>query len=272
MKLYIDHVTYYLNIHQYRRNLPYLLMIHGFMGSGRSFEPLIQLLSSFCNPVTIDLLGHDRTGGPDDPERYVTEKQIRDIKSILQRLNLHPLVIYGYSMGGRLSINLLLELPGYFQGAVFESTTCGISDRNERKLRARIDEERATEIEKDYHVFIERWMENPIFKKIKQSENLEIDYSGVMINQQPELMAASLRGFGTGNMQSVCERLSSIHQDVLLIAGKEDLKFIEIHRKMNQLIPNARSVEIAGAGHRVHLDQTKTFTNEINRYLNHLSL
>jgi 2-succinyl-6-hydroxy-2,4-cyclohexadiene-1-carboxylate synthase len=272
MKLYSDGVNYYLTIHQNRKDLPYLIMFHGFMGSGQSFDPLIQLLTPFCNPVTIDLIGHGMTGGPINPNRYSVEKQISDIRSILDRIKLSPLIIYGYSMGGRLVLNLLSEIPNYFQGVILESTTCGIQNPDERRKRAGIDEDRAREIEKDFTSFLNKWINLPLFSNNNRSPIADENYKKVMSSQRPELLAASLRGFGTGNMESVCNRLSLIDQRILLIAGNKDAKFVRIHRKMEQLLPVSNSVEIVEAGHRVHLDQPVKFINEIKKFINQLSL
>ncbi len=272
MKLYSDGVNYYLTIHQNRKDLPYLIMFHGFMGSGQSFDPLIQLLNPFCNPVTIDLIGHGRTGGPENPIRYSVEKQIFDIRSILDRIKLSPLIIYGYSMGGRLVLNLLSEISNYFHGVILESTTCGIKNPDERKKRAGIDENRVREIEKNFAAFLDKWMTLPLFSNINRSSFALENYNKVMRSQNPLLLAASLRGFGTGNMESVCNRLSSIDHRVLLIAGNKDSKFVRIHRKMDQLLPDSNSIEIDEAGHRVHLDQPVKFINAIKKYINQLQL
>lgn len=272
MKLYSNQLYYHLNIHQNLKGLPYLFMLHGFMGSGRSFHPMLHSLFTFCNPVTIDLIGHGKTGGPEDPDRYHADKQIRDIISILDRIQPTPLILYGYSMGGRLALNLLVDEPGYFHGAILESATCGIEQKDQRQQRAVLDEQRAAEIEQDFSKFLSLWMQSPLFSDSKTLNTGTKYYRKIMNMQKPALLAASLRGFGTGSMESVCNRLSSINQKVLLIAGKNDLKFVPIQHKMKQLLPDADFIEVENSRHRVHLDQTDAFVNELKKYINQLSI
>lgn len=267
MKLYSDHIDYYCTIHQNDANLPYMLMFHGFMGAGKVFKPLIGKLNGFCNPVTIDLLGHGKSEGSEDPARYRADRQLNDLDSILKRLKLQPLVLYGYSMGGRLALNIAIEYPGHFSCIILESSTCGIISGQERKKRVGIDEERAKAIESDYSGFLTEWMSLPLFNCNNTSkEHLSI-YRSVMENQQPSYMAASLRGFGSGSMKPVCGRLNSIEKHVLLLAGSEDEKYVNINRQMKSELPDATSVIVRDACHRIHLDQPDKLVMEIKTYI-----
>jgi 2-succinyl-6-hydroxy-2,4-cyclohexadiene-1-carboxylate synthase len=267
VKIYSDHIDYYCTIHQNDTNLPYLLMLHGFMGSGEVFGAVIEKLMRFCNPVTIDLPGHGKSDGSEDPERYQTEKQLNDLDSILQRLKLNSLILYGYSMGGRLALNMALEYPGYFSGMILESSTCGIISDQERKKRAGIDEKRAKEIENDYTGFLKEWMSLPLFKCENIKKEHRSVYSSVMENQKPIFMAACLRGFGSGSMQPVCGRLTTFDKPVLLLAGSKDEKFVKINRQMEHELPDAATVIVRDACHRVHLDQPGKLVMEIETYI-----
>lgn len=242
-------------------------MLHGFMGSGEVFGPMIENLMSFCNPVTIDLPGHGNSDGSEDPERYQTEKQLNDFDSILQRLNLNPLVLYGYSMGGRLALHMALEYPGYFSGIILESSTCGIISDRERKKRSGIDADRAKAIENDYSGFLKEWISLPLFNCENSKEAHRSVYSSVMENQKPTFMASSLRGFGSGSMQPACGRLHSFDKPVLLLAGSKDEKFVKINRQMENEFPDAATIIVRDACHRVHLDQPEKLVMEIETYI-----
>lgn len=242
------------------------MFFHGFMGSGNVFDPLIKQLTESCNPVSIDLLGHGESSAPPVPTRFTAELQASDLISILDRLHFHNLFLYGYSMGGRLAQHLFVSDPSRFSGLILESTHCGITDENERKIRKAADEKRAKEIEGDYKRFLDRWIELPLFNSPESAA--EFDYKLVLRNQNPKLMAASLRGFGAGAMPPVCGQLQNIKKPVGLLAGKADQKYVDKMAEMTQLCNRPEFEIIDGAGHRVHVDQPNQTAKFITQFLN----
>lgn len=268
MKLYSRDAVYYMRIHQRDLKKPNLLLMHGFMGSADGFVLLAERLKPIYNPVTIDLAGHGRSDIPDDPERFTAESQVRDLQSILDRLQLDNLWLYGYSMGGRLAQNLFLSTPDQFSGLILESTHCGISDKTERRQRQAIEEERAKAIKTDFDGFVEKWVNLPLFESPDNAR--EFDYKSIIKQQNPASMAASLRGFGSGRAPFVCDKLAASDFPIALIAGEADEKYVDKMREMHHLFPDSELLVADNAGHRVHADQPEqiiTFlTNFLERY------
>ncbi|MGF1671876.1 MAG: alpha/beta fold hydrolase [Balneolaceae bacterium] len=265
MKLFVNHIFYHLEIHQNSKNKPYLLFLHGFMGSGKVFDKIIPLITEFCNPVTIDLLGHGMTEGTEDPSRFECEHQVNDLISILDRLKLKNLFLYGYSMGARLSLQTILHSAKFFSGCILESTHCGIENLKERQERRIIDKKRADSILQEFDQFLKNWNEKQLFKC--SSDKSSAGYKTIQMSQKPEYMAASLLGFGAGTMPPVCEKLSQLKLPVLCLAGSEDQKYAESMRKLSGLFSEADFKVIPKSGHRIHLDQPKSAANEIKPFL-----
>lgn len=265
MKLYANSETYHLSILQNDPGLPWLLFFHGFMGSSDLFEPLANRLTGSCNPVVIDLLGHGKTSGSAAPGRFSAEKQVADLHSILDRLQLQNLFLYGYSMGGRLAQTLLVSDPSRFSGIILESTHCGIRDEAERKERAQIDEKRAKEVESDFQGFLDLWTDLPLFESPAGSS--DFSYEMVMRGQKPDLMAASLRGFGAGKMLPVCDQIIDAAVPVGLIAGQSDQKYVDKMNEMAQLWSHSELSVIENAGHRVHADRPDQTAKLITQFL-----
>lgn len=253
MKFYADSSIYHCELHQSKKNLPWLFMLHGFMGSGRVFEHLLDGLTPFCNPVTLDLAGHGKTESPDDPFFYTTERQVCQLTSIIRRLQFDDLRLYGYSMGGRLAFQMLASFPELFSGAVIESSHCGITSEKERIDRIKIDEKRAQQIEKDFDGFIAEWIRFPLFKHTPPSSRAV--YKKIISQQKPENMSASLRGFGAGEMPPVCDQLHKISTPLALITGEHDHKYMNRMRDISNRCDSAQFHIINNAGHRVHTDQ-----------------
>lgn len=263
MRFFSNGINYHLQVHQNRQELPWLLMLHGFMGSSGSFTDLVEPLSEFCNPVTIDLLGHGNTAAPPDPKRFESGRQVADLASVISRLQAEKLFLYGYSMGGRLAVQFAVNHPQSITGLILESTHCGIRDEAERNARAEEDELRACRIESGFEDFLDEWAKLPLFNP--PGAEPDHTYLNRMKKQNPEAMATSLRGFSSGLMPYACGQLAALQLPIGLVAGEFDKKYVEKMGEMAHLCKNADFNSIGGAAHRVHADQPK----QIVQYLNH---
>lgn len=258
---------YAVKIHQQKKALPSLLMLHGFMGDHRVFDHLIKDLASFCNPATVDLLGFGASSKPADSRRYGETHQVKDILKLAQRINLRPLFLFGYSMGGRLALKIALEAPDFLHGLILESATCGITNPDQRTGRQKIDAQRAKSIQKDFSQFLSRWKESDLFKSpVAVDPSLAEKYHRIQAEQSPEALAASLRGFGAGSMTPACDKLKELELPVLLLAGSADEKYQQINRYLAEQLPNATFSSIE-AGHRMHLDNPTVFLSELENFI-----
>ncbi|GAA5520436.1 2-succinyl-6-hydroxy-2,4-cyclohexadiene-1-carboxylate synthase [Aliifodinibius salicampi] len=268
----LNQQNYTYCIHQQKAGLPFLLMLHGFMGDHRVFNHLMDDLRSFCNPVTLDLLGYGESSKPASEYRYDEQHQIADIKAFINHLEVEKLYIHGYSMGGRLALKTALHTSGEFEGLILESTTCGITDPAKRKERIKTDNKRANQIETDFQHFISRWKELDLFKSpVSVNKSLMQEYHQIQLAQSPTSLAASLRGFGTGSMTPACSDIKQLDLPVLLIAGTADKKYQRINRYLEKQFPNTTFQSIK-AGHRVHLDNPTQFADTINQFINKFTL
>lgn len=264
MRFFSNGVYYYGKIHQNRSGYPWLLMLHGFMGTGRVFGDLLPLLKNICNPLTIDLLGHGQTVCAADSARFSADRQSADICSIIERLSPENLYIYGYSMGGRLALQIAASRYVRPEGVIIESSHCGIRSETEREERIRTDEERAKQIEENYSLFLEKWLTKPLFGSEKSTAHR---YAGIMKTQVPECMAASLRGFGAGIMPSVCGELRDLKPPLFMIAGAKDQKYVRRMQEMEKSVKNSKLYVVEEAGHRVHADRPAAVATLLKQWI-----
>jgi len=266
-KITLNNTVYFYKEHQVRHELPSLLMLHGFMGSGCVFEHILDGLCEFCNPITIDLLGHGKSEKVYDPEQYREDKQIADILELAGTIEFSDIFLYGYSMGGRLALKTALEAPEFFTGLILESTTCGIERKSERAERRKEDKRRAEEIQQDFDSFLSRWSKSELFSSDPETNPpLKDRYKQIQKNQDPKAIAASITGFSTGNMQPVKKQLRNFPVPVLLLAGSRDEKYTDINNTMAQLFTTAEFKKLK-AGHRVHLDNPAAVVNTIKQFI-----
>jgi 2-succinyl-6-hydroxy-2,4-cyclohexadiene-1-carboxylate synthase len=264
----VNNVQYACKIHQQDQDLPYLLMLHGFMGDHRVFDHLVDQLCSFCNPVALDLLGYGQSSKPGNPQRYFTQNQVQDLEQLIHAFNFESVFLFGYSMGGRLALQAAVALSEYFEGLILESTTCGIADPQKRKERRHADDKRAYQIEHNFEDFLDRWKKLELFRSpLPTNKSLIQRYRSIQAEQLPEALAASLRGFGTGSMPPACKKLNQLELPTLLLAGSADTKYQRINKYLAEQLPNATFSSIE-AGHRTHVDNPTAFITKIKQYVN----
>lgn len=265
MVLIADTIHYSCHIHANDPGKPWLLMLHGFMGSKRSFSHLTESLQSFCNPVTLDLAGHGKTLAAADPSLYSAGRQTRQVLSVIDRLAPDPLYLYGYSMGGRLAFHLLAANSALFHGALIESAHCGMLSEEDRSIRRETDILRAAAIRENYPAFVESWVKMPMFGG--SASSAAFSQRELMLNQRPECMAASLLGFGAGTMPPVCGRLAELRLPIRLLAGEQDKPYAERMDSIRRLNPRFILEVIKGASHRIHHDDAEAVVHAIRRLI-----
>jgi pimeloyl-ACP methyl ester carboxylesterase len=68
-------------------------------------------------------------------------------------------------------------------------------------------------------------------------------------------------------LPSLWDDLIRLWIPVLIIAGEEDRKFVDIARRMASRLPGARVAVVAGAGHTVHLEQPDAWLEAVTSFL-----
>ncbi|HBQ58795.1 MAG TPA: 2-succinyl-6-hydroxy-2,4-cyclohexadiene-1-carboxylate synthase [Balneolaceae bacterium] len=267
MNIRVRGISYHFEVHQEKETLPNLVLLHGFMGSGENFAHLILELKEFCNPITIDLLGHGKTEGAELHYRFSTKEQVADVTKLISEQLQIPVYLYGYSMGGRLALQLALHRPDLYRGLILESATFGIEGETERQARQSLDARRSDAITGNFEGFLEDWKNMPLFDSSNADPELLAKTERIQQEQNPFWLANSLQGFGTGTMPCVRDRLKELKIPVQLIVGERDSKFVHINRQMEKEIPDAELQVVKEAGHRVHLDSPKALNSLLHAYL-----
>ena len=97
-----------------------LLMLHGFMGSGKCWRSLMANLQtqrhSQIHCVALDLLGFGDSAKPDI--QYDVAKEVEFVRQFIQAQNLEPCYIMGHSFGGWVAAAYALAYPTAVKGLI----------------------------------------------------------------------------------------------------------------------------------------------------------
>lgn len=166
-------------------------------------------------------------------------------------------VILGYSMGGRLALQQLLDGPR-FEKAIIVSAGLNLEDG--REARRERDEAWARRFENDpWDDVMRDWNAQRVFGG-HTIERRERDYD------RREL-ARQLREQSPGVLPPLAPRLREIAVPVLWIAGERDHSYVEVAHRAASLLPNAELWICPGAGHRVPWEQPGAFIDRIRRFV-----
>ena len=246
-----------------------LLLLHGFTGSVETWSPFMPVFGEESHVVAVDLLGHGRSAAPTNPLRYRMDWCVRDLLSLLDQLNLDQIDVLGYSMGGRVALQLAAAAPSHVRSLMLESASPGLASATAREERVAADNALANKIESEgLAAFVEYWEQLPLFASQRRlTDDIRAKQRQQRLQNNPQGLANSLRGMGTGQQPSLWEKLDQITMPTLLMVGELDTKFCGIASEMITHMPNARVVTVPDAGHTVHLEQPTAFRETVQDFL-----
>jgi 2-succinyl-6-hydroxy-2,4-cyclohexadiene-1-carboxylate synthase len=249
----IDGVDYY---YEESGTGPALVLLHGFTGSVQNWAAHRAALDRHFRTIAVDLPGHGQTAAPVDPDRYRIEQSARDLALLLAQVAPEAVNLLGYSMGGRLALFFATVCPEQVARLILESASPGLAEEEARRQRIAQDEALAQRIESGgIEAFVDYWERIPLFASQQRlPENVRARLRGQRLQNRPVGLANSLRGMGTGAQPSLWTELAQLQMPVHLIAGELDEKFVEVNRRMADLIPEVTLDLVEDVGHTVHLE------------------
>src|SRR2546428_6687407 len=96
-----------------------LILLHGGLGSGEMFGPVLPRLAERHQVITPDLQGHGRTADIDRP--IDVRLMAGDIAALIDQLGLEKPDVVGYSLGGGVALHTSAKYPAKIRRLVAAS-------------------------------------------------------------------------------------------------------------------------------------------------------
>ena len=97
-----------------------LILLHGGLGSGEMFGPLLPALAAGHRVIAVDLQGHGRTADIDRP--ISPQLMAGDIEALIGHLGLDRPDLMGYSLGGGVAFHTAIQHPELIRRLILVST------------------------------------------------------------------------------------------------------------------------------------------------------
>ncbi len=247
-----------------------LVLLHGLTGHARTWDRLALELAPRFRVLALDQRGHgDSDPAPDADYRVGT--MAGDLTAFVDRLGLGTFTLVGLSMGGRVAIAYAggnsarierlvivdigpeIDLAGLAR--ILETIT-GTPERLESEGQALEYARRANP----------RYEEAELRHRLTHALRRAPD--GTLTWKYDRALRDMMRGGGRRDPIDLWEPLERITCPTLVVRGAEsDILSPEIAKKMVERLPNARLVEVPGAGHSVPGDRPDEFARVLRTFL-----
>lgn len=225
-----------------------VLLIHGFMGTGRSeFPTLLPWLAKRYQVIAPDLRGYGQS--TPKPRVYGVdfyEQDARDMVALLEAHNLKNVVVMGYSDGGEVALWLPLLAPNRIRGVI----TWGATGHFSPKIKPAV----LSMLSMGWHT--------PETDRLHGAQ-----YVAEMTHHWVHAMTQIIDRGG----DITFSRASEFQCPVLMCAGDRDaLNPVENARAMATAIPQGTLSVYSQTGHAVHDERPRRFRREVERFIKRL--
>jgi 3-oxoadipate enol-lactonase len=235
---------------------PPLLLVHGLMVTGEMFEPVIEHLATRHRLIVPDLRGHGRSRGLPPP--YTTAQLASDLSRLLDHLRIDATAVLGYSQGGAIAQQLVLDDPKRCSRLVLACTYAF----NMATLREKLEGHLVPLLIRV--LGLRRFATLVISQGLKQVGKERADWVvGLIADQDRTLMLSAWKETMAFDSR---RRLAEIKCPTLIVAGSNDQGVPIHHAKMLHAgIAGSQLVIVDGADHALiwtHSDELVRVTDE----------
>jgi O-succinylbenzoic acid--CoA ligase len=236
-----------------------VVFFHGFMEDHTDFIPLVDSHKNY-NYLLIDLPGHGKSLIGNSKSRVEIFTELKNLIHYYQKNQ--ALILYGYSQGGRVALELSASLTPEL--LILESAHFGLNSIEEKNSRKELDKKLFENKSMSLSQFFNSWYDNPIFGNYKKSAHYHSDLEKKLTHPVEE-WEKSLEFFSPGAspflLADMLEKLAQ--QKIIGIVGSADSKY-SLHFKMvKEHLKNFEYYTIDNSGHNPH----KTHLTELKQIL-----
>jgi len=249
-----------------------LVLIHGFTDNLRMWYNQAPAFSRRFKVLSYDVRGHGETETP--AGGFSMDLFVADLRALLAALEIEKACLLGYSMGGRIALQLALEHPESTAGLIFANS--GVRGAGAKLTEAQLAElvERRKQMAEmletgDIEVIADGMAERSFSPGLRERNPVAFrNYKEVKLRNDPRHYPAILEAL----VQAMASPpdLARLRSPALIIAGERDsFMAVEEARAMKKAIGDA-TVVILPTGHAAAIEAPQAFNQAVLDFMSRL--
>src|ERR1700722_2353382 len=246
---------------------PPLGLCHGFTGSSHDFALQVQPLSESRRVIAVDQRGHGLSSKTHDIAGYSIDQLTADLIGFIEQVSEGPVDLLGHSMGGRVSLGVVLARPDLVRSLVLMDTSAWSFLPDDEKVRTMIA---------DYMDAFDPARGMPSSFGISGPEDalIEAATTAEWWQRKEELFsgvdAYAVKAFGTelfSGIDSLRPQLPTIGQPTAVIAGSHDHPLVDQAPDLAAEVAHGQLCVIEGAYHSPQLTHPQQWREAVEHHL-----
>jgi pimeloyl-ACP methyl ester carboxylesterase len=236
-----------------------LLLVMGFGHGGRLWGELVEHFAATHRVLVVDNRGCGQSDEAEGP--YTVPQMAADSIAVLDAAGVAAADVFGVSLGGVIAQEIALTYPERVRRLVLGCTACPEHSEGGSRIGLSL-------------LLLGRLMPRPMAGRLARPYSYDrstTDELWASIDAVKSAAAAPMRTIwrqARAGLHETCSRVAAIDKPALVIHGVND-RLIPIGngRRLAELIPEARVVEIDGAGHMFMLEQAEATVAAVEGFL-----
>jgi 2-succinyl-6-hydroxy-2,4-cyclohexadiene-1-carboxylate synthase len=239
-----------------------LVCLHGFLGSGSEWS----FLTLPDRPIwAVDLPGHGASIGLSDSAYSISGAAELAVSS-LRTAGIDRFHLLGYSMGGRVAMEIAVRSPEVVESLLIESGNPGIPSARARQERAFLDDQRAGRLRTEsLHGFLEEWYSQSVFANL--SDNQRSNWIEAALSNDSDELARAIAGMSPGRQRDLRAELAAVDMPITYVCGERDDAYVRIGQDLAARDARVAQRIMPDCGHAVHRERPADFRDIVIRHL-----
>ena len=235
-----------------------LILIHGFLGSSKMWEPQINFFKNHFRVITPDLPGFGKSN------KAKSHNSIQSIANLLmdclEEKKIDKFYLLGHSMGGM----IVQEMAKEYGNKIVKLICYSTGPRGEMPGRFEsVDQSRENLKKKGLEITVKNIAKTWFVRK----ENAKYFDICIEAGKQTSTKAADDALIAFKNWNGV-DTLKNIKNETLIVWGDQDKSYnLEQIKTLEKSIKKSKLVIFKNCAHNVHLEQPDQFNNTIKNFL-----
>jgi pimeloyl-ACP methyl ester carboxylesterase len=246
-----------------------LILLHGYALNGLMWKFQIEEFSKNNSVIAVDLRGFGKSSCGREWSGAI---MAGDVEGLIKWLGLRDVAILGFSMSGPGAVRVAYNLPDAVSRLILVSSILPSAGRPKAASESKHQQ-------KELDILrlrgVEAWaeaigmMKGPLVDNMfKRNPDIAPLWRELISRHNPDYLLCMMNGrLGTPSTVDWRSRLSELKQETLVIAGSQDIKFVDASHHLAQAIPRCRLALIKGAGHMVNLEAPEEFNRNVMGFL-----